>query len=39
MNFERMPELRWPWGYGWALGLMLAVGALLFGYFRRKQWV
>jgi magnesium transporter len=39
MNFERMPELHWPWGYAWALGLMFAVGALLFGYFRRKQWV
>ena len=39
MNFDRMPELHWPGGYAWALGLMIAVGAVLFGYFRRKQWV
>ena len=23
MNFQHMPELAWPYGYGWALGLML----------------
>jgi magnesium transporter len=39
MNFERMPELQWPWGYAWSLGLMATVGALLFWYFKRKQWV
>jgi magnesium transporter len=39
MNFERMPELHWPGGYAWALGLMFTVGALLFAYFRRMRWV
>src|SRR5581483_8866755 len=32
MNFEHMPELRWEYGYPYALGLMAAValGAVLF---------
>ena len=31
MNFHHMPELDWPYGYAWALGLMLvsAVGPYL----------
>lgn len=39
MNFERMPELHWHYGYLWALGLMLcsAAGPLL--YFRAKRWL
>ena len=39
MNFDHMPELRWQYGYAYALGLMLAVaiGAVLF--FRHKKWV
>jgi len=39
MNFEHMPELRWQYGYPYALGLMaaVAVGAVLF--FRHKKWV
>ena len=39
MNFDVMPELHWRAGYPWALALMVAVGAFLFGYFRRKQWI
>lgn len=39
MNFDRMPELHWKYGYLWAIGSMVAVGMLLFGYFRRKRWV
>jgi magnesium transporter len=38
MNFEVMPELKWRYGYLWALGLM---GATLVGlalYFKRKGW-
>lgn len=39
MNFEFMPELRWPGGYLFALGLMLVVVlAELFG-FRRIGWL
>ena len=39
MNFEHMPELRWEYGYPYALGLMaaVAIGAVLF--FRHKKWV
>ncbi len=39
MNFDRMPELDWRYGYGFALGLMAAVGIGLFSYFRRRGWV
>lgn len=39
MNFERMPELKWIYGYPFALGLMavVAVGFLL--WFRRRGWL
>jgi len=39
MNFEHMPELTKPWGYGACLTLMLivAVGQVLF--FKRKHWL
>jgi len=38
MNFHFMPELSWPLGYPFALGLMLAamVGAAIF--FRARDW-
>ena len=39
MNFRSMPELDWPWGYPFALLLMLAGSALLFGLFRRRRWL
>src|SRR5690606_28374550 len=39
MNFVRMPELHWRHGYLWALGLMLATGAVLLAYFRRRSWL
>jgi magnesium transporter len=39
MNFRVMPETQWTYGYLWALGLMLVVGALLVVYFKRKHWV
>ena len=39
MNFEYMPELRIPWGYFGALGLMLTVGLALLLYFRFKKWL
>jgi magnesium transporter len=43
MNFTHMPELSWPWGYPFALGLMvlLMLGTALFlwrkGWFRRTM--
>jgi len=39
MNFKVMPELGWRWGYEWALGLMLALGASLILYFRKRHWI
>lgn len=39
MNFDYMPELRSPYGYGatW-LVMLLIMGSLLY-YFRRKKWL
>jgi magnesium transporter len=39
MNFEHMPELKWRFGYLWALGLMLAVPTSLVLWFKRKGWL
>ncbi len=39
MNFKNMPELEWPLGYLWGLGLMAATSAGLFLYLRRKDWL
>ena len=39
MNFKIMPELGWRWGYEWALGLMLTMGASLLLYFRKQHWL
>lgn len=39
MNFEVMPELKWAFGYPWALGLMALSAALPYYWFRRKGWL
>ncbi|NMC69379.1 MAG: magnesium/cobalt transporter CorA [Myxococcales bacterium] len=44
MNFDtaqpgNMPELGWPYGYLFALGLMVLVGGLLLVYFRIRRWL
>jgi magnesium transporter len=39
MNFERMPELKWAWGYPFALVLMVVSVAVPFLFFRRKGWL
>jgi magnesium transporter len=39
MNFERMPELKWPGGYPFALALMLLSAILPYGFFKRKGWL
>ncbi|MGH9279280.1 MAG: magnesium/cobalt transporter CorA [Acidimicrobiales bacterium] len=39
MNFERMPELRWHFGFWYALGVMATVTVLLYMYFRNKDWL
>lgn len=32
MNFDRMPELHWAWGYPWAWGVMLLTGGLFLWF-------
>ena len=38
MNFEYMPELKWPWGYHAVWLVFIATSGTLFLYFRRKGW-
>lgn len=38
MNFWYMPELRWPWGYPYALGLMLTVALVLVFLFKKRRY-
>ena len=39
MNFTRMPELEWTFGYPYALGLMLTSALLLIWFFKRSGWL
>ena len=39
MNFEIMPELKWVFGYPFALFLMAGSAALSYGLFRWKHWL
>lgn len=39
MNFERIPGAAIPWGFGVAVGSMVAAAALLVVYFRVKRWL
>ena len=39
MNFRFMPELEWPWGYPFAIGLMAAVSAGLYVVFKKNDWL
>lgn len=39
MNFEYMPELAHPWGYGLTWAAMLGVGVSMLIYFWRKRWL
>lgn len=39
MNFDIMPELRWVYGYPFAVGLMIATAAALLYWFRRRHWL
>lgn len=38
MNFDVMPELRWPLGYYGVWGVMFVIVILMLFYFRRKKW-
>ena len=39
MNFEYMPELKWPWAYPVVWGVMIAVGVAMVVFFKRKNWL
>ena len=39
MNFEHMPELKWLYGYPFALGIMATVSLGLYFYFKRKDYL
>jgi magnesium transporter len=39
MNFHRMPELSWMWGYPWAIGLMLVSAIGPYWFARRRGWL
>ena len=38
MNFEFMPEIKWRYGYRFFWGCIVAVGAGMLAFFRRKKW-
>jgi len=39
MNFEKMPELKWRFGYVTVWVTMLAVAGAMVWFFRRKKWI
>jgi magnesium transporter len=39
MNFEAMPELKWLFGYPFAIGLMILSAILPYAYFKRRGWL
>ena len=39
MNFANMPELKWPFGYAYSLGLMVFVSAIIFIVLKWRKWM
>lgn len=39
MNFEFMPELKFPWSYPAVWGVMIVIGLTMVMYFRRRRWL
>lgn len=39
MNFDFMPELKWPHGYFFALGLMASIMITIYLWFKSKGWL
>ena len=39
MNFEHMPELRWSFGYPFAIALMIASAIVPYLYFKQRKWL
>jgi magnesium transporter len=39
MNFEHMPELKWLFGYPYALFLMICSAVVPYYFFKRRRWL
>ena len=39
MNFDIIPELKWQFGYLWAIGVMVASAIVPYWYFKRRGWL
>jgi magnesium transporter len=39
MNFKNMPELEWPWGYGFAWLVIGVITVCMILFFRKKKWL
>jgi magnesium transporter len=39
LNFEAMPELKWRWGYPFALGVISATCGFLYWRFKKLGWL
>ncbi len=39
MNFEIMPELSWPFGYVFSLGLMMTTAVVSIVFLKRRKWL
>jgi magnesium transporter len=39
MNFEHMPELKWLYGYPYAVGVMILSAILPYTFFKRQGWL
>ena len=39
MNFEHMPELKWRWGYAFALATIVSACSVLYWRFKRAGWL
>lgn len=38
MNFEHMPELKWPFGYYLIWGIMISIAIGMLAYFKKRKW-
>ena len=38
MNFENMPELKYPYGYHTVIGIMVLMGIGMLIYFKKRRW-
>jgi magnesium transporter len=39
MNFEHMPELKWEFGYPFAIWVMILIDVVLYWRFRKAGWL